>query len=295
MGWNGSGTDLSDKGVRPESSRDRRGGAVRKSRAIYAVAGLLAVACLVLVIFSVSDEKTDSIGMTDKAMGKVREMPAARPTVAVSQTNEASAHAKSVTTNTNGYYRDKNGTLRRPGGMRVVEGPVIKGVLPEDKNPPLFRTGVENEIWTLLTLPAGTVRFGGGRPYSPQFEADLRSSMKLGDQINPDDTESVKEQKRLVWEAKQDLIERMDSGEKLKDIIKESQAEMQRCAIYRQNLLKDIDKALNDESFADKDITDYISAANEIFKDNGMKPLNIKNTLLRRKLLFESKKRRNGK
>lgn len=202
--------------------------------------------------------------------------------------------AKADGVSTNGFYRDADGTLRRPGGMRVVEGPVIQGKPPKSYITPMYHTQVEMEILSLLTMQLGERRFAERR-YTPQFEKDLRASMKLGDQIKEGDSDKVKEEKRAVWEAKQDLIKRMDRGEKLKDIIKESQAELKRYADYRQNLLAELDVTLRDESASEEYVNDFISAANQIFKDNGMRPISAKGTLLRRKIMLDAKAKARAK
>ena len=210
------------------------------------------------------------------------------------ETAKSNLVAKADGVSTNGFYRDADGTLRRPGGMRVVEGPVIQGKPPKSYITPMYHTQVEMEILSLLTMQLGERRFAERR-YTPQFEKDLRASMKLGDQIKEGDSDKVKEEKLAVWEAKQDLIKRMDRGEKLKDIIKESQAELKRYADYRQNLLAELDVALRDESATEEYVNDFISAANQIFKDNGMRPISAKGTLLRRKIMLDAKAKARAK
>ena len=220
MGWNGSDrrrSNISESITAQKNINSRIRVRARVFRFLLVI--MAAVLCATLILFC-HNEKNDQLRTTRVNRGFIPQAPITKKTVSPVITNLHNEIFKSAA-NTNNYYRDKNGVLRRPGGMRVVEGPVIKGKLPHDYQPPMFKTAVENEIWNLLTLPLGTVRFGGGRPYSARFDIELRESMKLGDQIKPDDSESVKEQKRLVWEAKKDLIKRMDAGEKLKDIIKE--------------------------------------------------------------------------
>ena len=285
MGWNGSGIKITSSELPKRSEQKGHQYKFKTLLIAFAICAGLAVG-IGLILSLVRDEGDEITEKPQRAKliatnAPVRVVKATPKTKAQEMLEELRARLRPTSTNN---YRDANGVLRRPGGMRVIEGPVTHGKLPDNFKKPPFSTGVENEILSILLIQPGQRRFAE-RTWTPKFEADFKASLKLGDQIKPEDSDVVKEQKRAVWEAKQDILQQMKEGRTLKEIIKESQAESKRFASYRENLLKDVSKVMEDPKMNESDINDCIDAANKILEENGLKKLNKTLTLNRWKLM----------
>lgn len=91
--------------------------------------------------------------------------------------------------------------------------------------------------------------------------------------IDPDDTPEEIEKKKAVIEARAELKERMAKGEDIEQVMREAEAESRRLANYREQLRRDLAKAMRERKFGADDMQDYVDAANKMLKDNGLQPL----------------------
>ena len=134
----------------------------------------------------------------------------------------------------------------------------------------IFEHRSENMIASLLDAKPGQGFIG--TPNYKDIEKDFLESCTKPIIVSKDDDEYSSDLKRQMIEVKIDIKNRMDSGEKLQDIIQSSREEMQKLAAYRRFLAEEVRKAeLSDES-ADS-INDILEAANRMLSEKGIAPL----------------------
>ena len=187
-------------------------------------------------------------------------------------------------------YRDERGVLRYEGGMRAPDPSrprhSAKRLGPDPLNDPVFKTQPENEIAMLLTATPGDTILTLRR-YDDAFEAEFMKSLEHDVEVTEDDTPARAELKRAMAETKRELAERMKNGEKLSDILRETRSELRRLSDYRRNLEKMVSEAARNPELAEQEVSDYLTAANKMLTENGMKP--IKSGIVRKNLLMRLK------
>ena len=190
-------------------------------------------------------------------------------------------------------YRDENGILRYEGGMRArdPERPhhIAKRLAHDPLNDPVFRTRPENEIAMLLTATPGDTVLSLRR-YDDAFEAEFLKSLEYDIEVTEDDTPARAELKRAMSETKRELAERMKKGEKLGDILEETRSELRRLSEYRRNMEKMVAEAAQNPDNTERDVADFIEAANKMLTDNGMKP--IRSGIVRKNLMMRARKQK---
>ncbi len=85
-----------------------------------------------------------------------------------------------------GTYRDENGVLRKPGGMRVKDPKRrhIKVELPSwMKKPSVFTNAADREVAALLTVRPGERVYGGHPRYDERFRKQFMEALFSGKQI----------------------------------------------------------------------------------------------------------------
>lgn len=110
-------------------------------------------------------------------------------------------------------------------------------------------------------------------PISDSMDADFKKSLELPVIINDDDPESVKAMKQAVMALREDMKEMMKDGRSAKDILVEHQKMLAENAKMRYKAMKEL-QSLVDEGDAEMAAT-YMTKANEIFEQMGVKPLEI--------------------
>ena len=190
-------------------------------------------------------------------------------------------------------YRDENGILRYEGGMRArdPERPhhVAKRLGPDPLNDTIFKTRPENEIAMLLTASPGDMVLSLRR-YDDAFEAEFMKSLENDLEVTDDDTPATAELKRVMAETKKEIAERMKNGEKLGEILEETRSELRRLADYRRNMERMLAEAARNPENSERDVADFIDAANKILTENGMKP--VSSGILRKNLIMRVKKQK---
>ena len=188
-------------------------------------------------------------------------------------------------------YRDERGVLRYEGGMRAPDPSrprhSAKRLEADPLNDPVFKTRPENEIAMLLTATPGETIMSLRR-YDDAFEAEFIKCLEHDVEVKEDDTPARAELKRAMAETKKELAERIRKGEKLADILQETRNELRRLADYRRNLEKMVSEAAQNPELAEQEVSDYLTAANKMLSDNGMKP--IKSGIVRKNLLMRARK-----
>ena len=187
-------------------------------------------------------------------------------------------------------YVDDKGIRRWPGGLRVVDKPpsyvisnandiVVKG---RNINRQIFKHASENQIAGLLKLEVGETVLGTMR-YGKRFVDDFKKSLKDEIVITENDSDEDRILKEAVIETKKELLQRMNAGEDIGEIMSNTRKELQDIARYRQQIRQDLHVAIKNENMTEKDIDDFVAAANQILKEKNAKPLSFP-SLLRRKI-----------
>jgi hypothetical protein len=127
------------------------------------------------------------------------------------------------------------------------------------------------QIQRLLSIEPG--RLALGAPNYDRFVENFRKSLNTPIVINEDDSEETKMMKEAVIETRKDLERRMNAGEDIAQVMKDTEAELQRMASYRLNLEFEMRKARHDGDFSSDDLKDYVQAANTMLKENGLPEL----------------------
>ena len=197
---------------------------------------------------------------------------------------------KPVVTNfVNNVWRDEKGRphyqvarVIRPGQNTVING---KPWMPEK---PVFHHPSEVELDVLLSRKPGERIFGDVNWKA--FERDLPLALAQKIDILPDDTPEVAERKRIVAEAKQELLEAIKAGENPMEILKTSRDEVNRLADLRDNLLSKVAE-LKQEGASEEEIEDAVKAANTMLKEYNIdKPILSPKTMRERAAAAKQRK-----
>ena len=94
--------------------------------------------------------------------------------------------------------------------------------------------------------------------------------------ITKDDTEEVKELKQAVIDARKELKDRLDAGEDLTKVMRESREQMRELGLYREEIEEQVKNIIADKGDLTKqDLKDLVGAANKMLEDRGAKPIEI--------------------
>ena len=197
---------------------------------------------------------------------------------------------KPVVTNfVNNVWRDEKGRphykvarVIRPGQKTVINGKPWK---PEK---PVFHHTSEVELDVLLSRKPGERIFGDVNWKA--FEKDLPLALAQKIDILPDDTPEVAERKKIVAEAKQELLAAIKAGENPTEILKASRDEVNRLADLRDNLLSKVAE-LKQEGASEEEIEDAVKAANTMLKEYNIdKPILSPKTMRERAAAAKQRK-----
>ena len=150
----------------------------------------------------------------------------------------------------------------------------------------IFKHHSENEIAGYLTMEPGENLLGTPR-YGQRFEKDFLESLKESIVINDDDTDEDKELKRLMIATKADLQKRVEAGESVGQILLDTRKEIQDMAQCKQLVREQLRELSRDSTMSERDVDDFIAAANKYLEERGIAPLKVgpvaRRMLMRRK------------
>ena len=131
----------------------------------------------------------------------------------------------------------------------------------------------------------------GGIDFPRDFNKMFIESLKEPVEINDDDSDYMKELKKSVEEAKQDLAKRMANGEDPKKVCEETWEELKQVGLYRDSMMKQVHELRQNPDFTEKDLNDLVNAANEMLKEKGSMGLGISPTQIRRLIERDARRR----
>ena len=259
------------------------------------LAGLLVVALGALCYFmfrpSAAAPKRDSA----KDRGLIKEVtPAAAPTNAV-----AKAEAKPVRRTKKGtpipdrVQPDEHGVLRYSNGQRWVDTNDLHLVRHPHQRV-LFKNMSENRIATMLRLdPTRMAPFLVGRrpKFDERFVEDFKASFDSTVVIDKEDTPEEAELRKAVIETKADLKAALDRGEDIAKIMNDTQAELDRLCQYHDEMRKAVREAMHNPELSDDDVKDYVTAANQLLRKQGIREFAMPSLVRRQaRLLLQREK-----
>ncbi len=122
-----------------------------------------------------------------------------------------------------------------------------------------------------------------------RFEENFRKSLKTPIVVKPTDSEEVKAMKEAVQEVRDDFERRMNAGEDIAAIMRETDKELRRLSQYRFNLETEIRKARSNPDLTEENMRDYVEAANKMLSDNGLPELKYPEMWFRNRRLHQQK------
>ena len=269
MGWNGSGGGSTP--VKPKAAAKKPS----PVRGLVAGGVVVVLAVIAYFVFFSSSEKLQE--KSDKGRGPIKEVAPAAPK-AVKEEPKKSIDPREDYDHTK-MYRDEQGILRWNTGCRAPD-PTRKTLPPlivDKLEPPrIFSNGCDIAISALLTRKPGSMSLAREDYYDPFLEEEFKQSLLEPIHINPNDSNHDKMLKQAIIDARKEIARRIGDGEKLGDILSETRAELDRLHHYKRELenhVSDIIEKSNGD-LATTDVKDLIAAANKMFENEGLEPIN---------------------
>lgn len=283
MAWNGSKGGSN----RPIDNRQPYKG--RRVLLITALAALVAVIAGLVIWGLGKNEDVAPAEATEAVSRGIKEVtapPIAHPTV---ETNNP--HKGEVFVRGNWYpeYNEKGGRIWITKNSVRYHTPVVvtnrmdsARIRPERQ---YFDNRAEQEIAIFLNTPLGTGMIGK-RTFGKEFEREFLKSISNPIIISKDDPEDVAALKHAVIEAKKEMKARYDAGESVADIMNQTYREMRDLASYRDDLRRELQRAIR-EAKGDAEQTKIIyDAANKMLAERGLLPIR-EPVLLKHKLMLD--------
>ena len=149
----------------------------------------------------------------------------------------------------------------------------------------------ERDIADLLMAEPGT--FMVIQPeYGESFNQDFANALLDKIEIEPDDSEEVRNVKEFVIAAKKEIADLVRSGGKLpNELMNEHAAMLFKMSGYEANLASELQKAKDNPDLTDADVEDMFKAANVLRKEKGLPEIALPN-LSRRSLVLQRRQKR---
>ena len=179
--------------------------------------------------------------------------------------------------------RDKYGN-NIPDNLKPVvyflENPPTQIFHPARTAADIFKRSSEREIASMISTEPGTW-FMRRPTFGERFDRDFAESLKDTIDINDDDTPEQKELKQAVIDTKAELASRMKAGGKPSDVMNDFAGSMYELGEYRRSIEADLSRLKKDETVSDKDIEEFVNAANQMLTSKGAKPIKMPQMLFR--------------
>ena len=172
----------------------------------------------------------------------------------------------------NGYRMLADGTLRKIHGI-ITNSPAR--ITLADKT---FDCSSDRKIGNLLLVEPGAHFLGASSQYYWHFEEEFRESLKTPIVIVREDDEDTKWIKREVLEIRKELKQRMDAGEDIGQIMRDSREQLREVSLYKDDIVKMVREHGMDLD-NQRDYEDLIGAANKMLEERGAPALSMPSTL----------------
>ena len=154
-------------------------------------------------------------------------------------------------------------------------------VIPHREAPPRrFKYNSEEFIASLLEMEPGTPVIGEFK-FSKRFLEDLRKSFDEKIEILDSDDVRTRELKEAVSATKDDLRKRMEAGEDVSQILKESRKQLQELAAYKMDLMAELRNIRKSGEWTAEEYSKFVAAANKMLEDRGATPIKLPRVIVR--------------
>lgn len=137
--------------------------------------------------------------------------------------------------------------------------------------PKRFKHDVEEDIAFFIETEPGETIFGE-MPYDQRFVDQLIASFEDPVEINPDDSDYLKELKRLVQETKKDLESNMKAGIDLAELFRQSRQQLMEMGSYRRETIETLMDLAVEAKTNGEEFDAFVEAINRNFEEKGIKP-----------------------
>lgn len=283
MAWNRQSGDVGTGG----GKRQTKGVSFRKGliAALIVTCGAF-VAGYFLLVKPSSDEGSPSLGES-------------KPKVKIAATTSAVTRTNAVKAATVSPKRKPLGKMTNEEKLRFFEEKYgndipdnLKSTVYFLKHPPqrtfktmktradIFEHSSERDIASVLLIEPGA--FMLQKPvYDASFDRDFEQSLKTPTLIYKEDSEEDRELKRAVNETKLELADRMKAGEKPSDILNAAVDQAYELGKYKRSMEEMFVEFSNDPEKTDRDVEDFVAAANKMLKDKGAGEIAMPNMVRR--------------
>ena len=292
MAWNRNKED-------PHSPRLRRAvgrikGGPSALLVLLVALAVLAVVVVVAVFLSMGRDAARPVEAAPAAKPKavVAERPAVRPP------EPAGEPKKDVV-----RWRGKEYPMyNEKGGKAVVTGYGVRYLTPrvitnstESANARIpwearqFKHRTDQEIAVLLYTEPGTA-FVGDYAADERFNEKFLKSLEEPILIEEGDGADVRELKKAVIEARNELKARYDSGEDPAAIIAGAHKELRELGAYKEELAKQLREVARRPEMTEADLDDFVAAANQMLESRGCGKLTMP-SFIRRGVRLRARRR----
>lgn len=251
----------------------KKGGKKPPSKVKGIVAGLVTVCALGgLCLWLFSTGEADSRPLHTKDRGRIKEVAPARAPSANGSTvarPEANKTAKPTATNA-AAVATADASANKPKPKPKYHDPygMIKKAIYDE----VFENECDRDIAAFLVIEPGTSLLGDESTYYEGYDEIFLESIKEPIIVKSDDTEEVKNLKRAVIEVKADLKARLDKGESVEAILRETRKEFRELGLFKEELQEQVDELCSKKDLTAEDVDDCVKAANLMLEGRGCAP-----------------------
>ena len=171
----------------------------------------------------------------------------------------------------NGYVRLPSGRLHKVHGVTTSH---VARITLADR---IFKHHSDRQMSRFLTaVPGNGMVLGESKYLFKNFEKEFRESLKDPVVITADDGPEEVALKEGIIEMRAEMKARMDAGEDVAQIMRDTRDQYKELGTYRQELIKEVDKVLNErKDLTANDLDDLVKAANQMLTDRGASALKL--------------------
>lgn len=162
----------------------------------------------------------------------------------------------------------------------LVKDPNARVIPQRESLPRRFKYHSEEFIASLLEMEPGTPVIGEFK-FSKRFLEDLKKSFGEKIEILDSDDERTRELKEAVSATKDDLRKRMEAGEDVCQILKESRKQLQELAAYKMDLMAELRNIRKSGEWTAEEYSKFVAAANKMLEDRGAAPIKLPRVIVR--------------
>ena len=176
-------------------------------------------------------------------------------------------------------------TLTEP--KAATEKPVII------KRPPslqekVFTYPADHRIAELMMAEPGEEFVGETDDLYAGFKDDFLKAITEPIIIQNEDSDLVKQMKQYVKDTRQELMDRLNRGEDIEKVMKDTRDELRQLGCYRNELMALVEEHCKNEELSVEDVADFTRAANKMLEGKGAKQLEMPEVVIRQLKLNES-------